>query len=354
MTIDDAELRRLRAAIDELAATEAAGLLEAARAEARSRAQAVLSDLLTQAMLQHVAQNTEHVDQYPAPPVPPSGGVSRPAREDRPSARDESSETALATYVYGVLAADEVKGLPKMNGIDRGHSVTTLASHGLAAVVSRVPLDEFGESRLRENLTDMSWVERVARRHEEVLETAAGAVTVIPMRLCSIYRDEAGVRDMLERESSPMQAALDTVRGKAEWGVKAFRVSSASDARRLEEVETERPQTGAGYLERQRRARQRRERADEALEVVCETIHSALSTVAARSVLLAPQRPEVSGHAGQMLLNAAYLVDAVAQEEFHATVGQLAHECGFQGVEVQITGPWPAYNFVPDAIGAQA
>jgi gas vesicle protein GvpL/GvpF len=280
--------------------------------------------------------------------------VSRPAPENLPLPRYEHSEPALATYVYGVLAADEAKGLPMMNGIDRGHSVTTLASNGLAAIVSRVPLDEFDERRLRENLTEMSWVERVARRHEEVLEAAAGAVTVIPMRLCSIYRDDAGVRDMLERENGPMHAALEALRGKAEWGVKAFRLPSASGAPRLEDVDTERPQTGADYLERQRRARQRRERADEALDALCETIHSALTAIAARAVLLAPQRPEVSGHAGEMLLNGAYLVDAIRHEDFHATVGQLAHECGSQGIEVHLTGPWPAYNFVPDAIGAPA
>jgi hypothetical protein len=55
-----------------------------------------------------------------------------------------------------------------------------------------------------------------------------------------------------------------------------------------------------------------------------------------------------------MRLNGAYLVGEDEREAFHAAVHQLAEEAGPHGVELSLTGPWPAYNFVPDAIGAEA
>ena len=83
-------------------------------------------------------------------------------------------------------------------------------------------------------------------------------------------------------------------------------------------------------------------------------MHRELAALSARAVLLAPQRPEVSGHSGDMLLNGAYLVDAEHRDAFHAAVQKLGVESHADGLELQLTGPWPAYNFVPDAIGAPA
>ena len=59
-----------------------------------------------------------------------------------------------------------------------------------AALVSRVPLAEFGAEPLRENLNDLAWLERVARAHEEVLERALHAST---------DRAAAPVHDLRER-----------------------------------------------------------------------------------------------------------------------------------------------------------
>ena len=41
-----------------------------------------------------------------------------------------------------------------------------------------------------------------------------------------------------------------------------------------------------------------------------------------------------------------------ANDTFQDEVGELEHELGRMGIELQITGPSPACNFVPDAIGA--
>ena len=68
--------------------------------------------------------------------------------------------------------------------------------------------------------------------------------------------------------------------------------------------------------------------------------------------MLPLQRPEVSGRDGDMVLNGVYLVADEDHERFHAELEVLEAEFGSLGVELELTGPWPAYNFVSGAIGA--
>ena len=326
--LGDAEWRWLQAVVDELAGEGLDELLAQARADARARVREILTEAMTRSMLAQAA-------------APGSAPSQAPAQEERPS---------LGLYVYGVIDADDASSVGGAPGIEPAHPVTTLPVGHLAAVVSQVPLAEFDETRLREHLGDMNWVEQVARRHEEVLEATGAAVTVIPMRMCSIFRGQEGVRALLEREAPAMRHALIELHGKSEWGVKVFRVPTEI----TEDVDAEAPQTGTSYLERRRDVRDARERAGAALAERCEAMHRELVALSARAVLLAPQRPEASGHSGDMLLNGAYLVDGEHRDAFHATVHKLGAELLSDGLELQLTGPWPAYNFVPDAIGAPA
>ena len=65
-----------------------------------------------------------------------------------------------------------------------------------------------------------------------------------------------------------------------------------------------------------------------------------------------PQRPAASGHPGEMILNGVYLVEADALEAFRTEVAELSEAFAPSGIELEMTGPWPAYNFVPGTIGA--
>jgi hypothetical protein len=258
--------------------------------------------------------------------------------------------------VYGVIAGEtELDG--SLDGVDRAHPVIVLREGALAAVSSQVPLEEFDEVQLREHLADMAWVEATARAHEAVLEAVRDQTTVIPMRMCTVYRTEGGIREMLTREAAPLRDALDHLDCKAEWGVKVF-----TNLARPDEIHTvdagasdssgADDSRGAAYMERRRTEREHRQRALQMAEEAAEEIYERLSAVASDAQVLSPQRPEVSGHSGDMILNGVYLVPDDAVEAFHEEVRALASEFEPHGVELYPTGPWPAYNFVPGTIGA--
>jgi Gas vesicle synthesis protein GvpL/GvpF len=313
-------------------------------ARAEAEAVAALRDALVDAALSRRGTET------PAPPQ-----ARRAAPEPRATVNPAPVETPAGDglWAYCVTHAGETAAAGSA-GMD-GAVVEQVEARGLAALVSRVPLAEFGAGPLRENLNDLDWLERVARAHEAVLDRALAESTIVPLRLCTIYESEDGVREMLEREHDSLARALDTLAGRQEWGVKLL----AQDERLAEEARSRSAEaaaledelgarTGGGaYMLRRRLERQVREAADALGAELAEQVHAQLQDWATDAVVLPAQNPELSGHEGRMLLNGAYLVEAERVDGLRALVAELEERHRGLGARLQLTGPWPPYNFIP-------
>jgi hypothetical protein len=251
---------------------------------------------------------------------------------------EPSDRERLALWAYGVLEGDAPDPVQR-RGVDPAHDVELIRHAGLAAVVSRVPLDEFGERALHAALEDLDRLEVLARAHERVLDEAMGRGAVVPFRICTIYESAARVQEMLARERDHLTAALRRLRGMAEWGVKAYAVGVHSEAAAAQ------PVSGTDYLSRKRADRDAAEIAWQAVDAAVDAVHAKLRERAADEALRLPQAGPLSGHEGEMVLNAAYLVADADADGFRALVAELADRHGKDGLELELTGPWPPYNF---------
>ena len=265
-------------------------------------------------------------------------------------------------WAYCVALAGE-KLPDHMPGVHAASSVELIEQTPLAALISRVPLAEFGEEPLRRNLNDLDWLARVARSHEAVLEQALQQATIVPLRLCTIFEDTGGVRRMLEEQRSALVAALEQLSGHQEWGVKLLVDREALEAAARpagSEAETQpddldQRSAGSAYLVRRRFEREVREAADRLAVTVAEEVHARLQDWASDAVLSPPQNRDLSGHEGEMLLNGAYLVETPKVGRLRELVGELQERHRALGIRLELTGPWPPYNFVshdPTAEGA--
>jgi hypothetical protein len=331
-------LRRLRAALDNLPPDQIVKLI--------AEVKRLLTSAMTESML---AQVEAHL--APARPTARPKAPKTPAVPTAPQASTPPANEA-GVYVYGVVPASTE--LPEgLRGIDPISPPRLLCHGDLAAVVSKVSLNEFEEERLREHLSDMAWVEAMARAHERVLEMVGEVATLIPMRMCSVYRTEGGVKEMLARESTPLAEALDHLQGKTEWGVKVFaEAPPLADTEADDATTNDDARSGIDYMRRRRDERDARFTADERLHDACVAIHDQLTGVTVDSLTAALQRPEVTGREGEMLLNGVYLVGSDQQQAFLELVEKLRAEYEPLGLYLEPTGPWPAYNFVPGTIGA--
>ncbi|MGH2930137.1 MAG: GvpL/GvpF family gas vesicle protein, partial [Solirubrobacteraceae bacterium] len=158
---------------------------------------------------------------------------------------------------------------------------------------------------------------------------------------------EGGVREMLSREAVPLQEAIEQLDGGSEWAVKVFAdVAAAGGSAQADDA------SGAAYMERLQNEGERRERTLAAADGAAAQIHDRLSAVAGDARVIPLQRSEVSGHAGEMILNGVYLVADEDAPAFHEHVAMLGSEYEEHGIRLVLTGPWPAYNFIPATIGA--
>lgn len=256
----------------------------------------------------------------------------------------------LGLWVYCVAGAGDP--LPEqLEGVEPEHPVERIEHGSLAALVSRVPLDDYGEEPLRRNLNDFPWLERVARTHEAVLEAALERATIVPLRLCTIFADEAAVREMIEEQRAGFVVALDALAGREEWTVKLLVDPAALQAAaRAESGTAERSEpegSGAAYLLRRREERSLRATADTLAAGLAEDVHARLQAWATAAVVGRPQNRELSGHEGEMLLNAAYLVERERVAGLRALVAELGEHHRGVGARLELGGPLPPYNFVP-------
>jgi hypothetical protein len=322
-------LERLRSALRDVADEDLPLVIEEARAGARARATELVEQALVEAIVDRAADRS---------PPPPAG------------------DAGTGWWVYGVTGAADASALPRgVPGVEPSTQVECIAHGGLAALVSRVPLAEYGDEQLREHLNDLAWVERTAWAHESALDAAVSRATVVPLRLCTIYRDRAGVEQMLERDREQLSEAVERLRGRSEWGVKVFasRARLAEAARGEDEDDEAGGSDAAQYLQRKRGERELAERVDNLATACARECHARLSGVAASARVNPPQRPEAHGRDADMVLNGVYLVADDRRDALQAAVDELRSEYEPLGIELEPTGPWPPYNFVAAAAEAE-
>ncbi len=110
--------------------------------------------------------------------------------------------------------------------------------------------------------------------------------------------------------------------------------------------------SGRDYLLAKSRDLNARSTAQEQLREEVREIHDALGQLSAEHVRNRPQDAVLSGRREPMLLNGAYLVNRADQARFLELVGVIADDSLARGLSVEVSGPWPAYNFTGDAEAA--
>jgi hypothetical protein len=313
-------------------------LVAQARADALEHARRTLRDGLVDALLEAAQRQGGAPARAGREPSAEAPGPSAPG--DAPG----EAERGDAVWLYGILRGDAPQPAP-LAGVD-GRRVELIRHAGLAALTGAVPLERFGEQALRDSLEDMERLETLARAHERVLDHALELGAVVPCRICTIYADADHVRAMLEAERAPLMDALAQVEGAAEWGVKAFRTArpeAAADPRVAV------PASGTDYLTRRREAREEAEASVDGVIEALESVHARLSEQATAAVVIRPQDRRLSGREEEMVLNAAYLVPDARADQFRTLVDELGR--GADGVELELSGPWPPYHFVETTQG---
>jgi hypothetical protein len=252
-----------------------------------------------------------------------------------------SGRVSTATYLYCVVRArrqpDPSQAPIGIPGAERPSALKVTPS--LWLIAAPVPLDRYGPGALEPLLGDLDQVSRIAVAHEEVVEHFAAdrALTVVPMKLFTMFSSDArAVADIMKRRAL-LDAAMNRIAGAEEWGVRVTGGPARSSAAAAS------PASGTAFLAAKRRAR------DEVTQAKVAAAEAAVATLdrladLAREV----SRRTAAPPAGMAppLLDAAFLVPDAARERFKEAALEQAAVCEQAGAQMTMTGPWPAYNFV--------
>lgn len=247
---------------------------------------------------------------------------------------------AEVIYTYCIT---EGKPIPAADGLHPSRLVYSLSYEDLAAVVSRVPEEEFGDESLPARLADAHWLEHEARAHERVIEKMMESRTVLPMRLCTIFRTGAKVRDLLRARQHEFRRALARLRGKEEWEVRLYLVPSGAGSKPAETIAS----SGKEYLLKKRvetlRAQEESCRIAREAQESFETLAGCVA-----EVQLKPPPPQNLSAGVQLVWDAVCLVPKSDSQALRQRLDGLGNQLAGNGWRLQLIGPWPPYHFAAE------
>jgi gas vesicle protein GvpL/GvpF len=263
--------------------------------------------------------------------------------------------SALAYYIYCIAesaaaAQLAIDSLPA--AIEDDSKLEWISVNELAALASQVPRATYSEANLAEHLTDATWTAIRAMRHETVVEFVAKRATVIPLRFGTIYLERNGVEQMLTEKSRELESIIEQLRGREEWGVNVYcdravllsSITSVSPVLRDLVQRAEQAPPGQSYLMQKKIAALKVDESRGAVNRMVDEIEEKLKEQSDDARRLRILKVETTEH-GELKAKFAFLVKRAEFEEFRDAAEKLAQEHQAAGVRLELTGPWPVYNF---------
>jgi hypothetical protein len=169
-----------------------------------------------------------------------------------------------------------------------------------------------------------------------VRTAGAAAGAVLPFRLGTVLVDRDAARRYLEERSDAIYLAMQQVAACQEWGVTVHHRASEVRAHADPIGGHDPGRPGTAYLARRRQELARAEAHRQAMsDAEGELRARAIDVAAGRT-----QQPDV-------VLDASYLVRRDGEPAFFEAVDRCGDLLLEQGLQLQLSGPWPPYSFAP-------
>jgi hypothetical protein len=264
----------------------------------------------------------------------------------------------IGFYVYAVVRPREGQagGALPMEGIIPDVKVEAFSYKDVRVIYSEVPLSIFGQAALEQYLQEANWVRDRVMAQQTLLTRLLRDYTVLPFKFCTVYLNKDGILATLDNNYASFDRALRDLAGATEWGVKVYcdlaifakQVEQTSEALRAQREALERAKPGTAYFLRKKLDQAALREAETAITWRVQEIHTRLTQRARRALLNKVQTASEHGHSDAMFMNAAYLVPDADWPAFRTMLDDMTPALAKQGITLELTGPWPPYNFASD------
>jgi Gas vesicle synthesis protein GvpL/GvpF len=257
-----------------------------------------------------------------------SAASAASAKTASPARTDDSQ----VVWVYAVTTDLDSRQLPGLTGV-AGEPVRVVTEAGLSAVVGTVSDSTHSGKPLTNLLVGLTAIEKAGRAHHDVIAWLADDRPVLPLRLATVYPDDATIRMLLAERHTELNVLLESFRGTQEWGVKVY-VQPWANGAECDPFTRIASEPGRLLSMEPLWAK---------AEACAEDIGQALSDIAVATRRRPSPDPRFGDDSGWMVLNGAYLLDAERADEFAEIVESVTAE--HAALRADVTGPWPPYSF---------
>ena len=250
-------------------------------------------------------------------------------------------------YIYGVAASGSTVSLGPI-GIE-GNDVFTIPHRDFCAIAHSCPAEPYQSG-------DEETVKKWVKTHQDVLDEAKKVLgTVIPMGFDTILqsKDDAVspdqvVKDWLKEDSERLQAIMEKIKGRDEYGVQIFyapgtiakQISEESQEIRKIKEEMAGKSPGTAYLYKQKVERAVKAEIE---RLANDWFKDFYARVKRHCDDIVVEKTRKADRNKVMLLNLSCLV---AMESVANLGEELEKINNTEGFSVHFSGPWPPYSFV--------
>ncbi len=258
-----------------------------------------------------------------------------------------AQEDHALLWLYGVMP-NERAILPQVADVEGRLNYRLVCTARLAALVARVPADEYDESHLQPHMDDQAWlVPRVLAFSATVADVFAHTV-ILPARFGTVFSSQQHLAEVLVADETSLVDRLQHLQGREEWGLKIFahvdRYLADEVSRTLAELGNAAGSGGRLHFMKKKLATTLQTRVRDAIQARALSIHESLLKEGYPADVGQNPAPEHLDNGAVLLLKTAYLVTSDARRHFLAVVSELA-DASAPTFDLVPTGPWVPYSF---------
>jgi len=259
-------------------------------------------------------------------------------------------------YLYGIIPESEAAdhSLDKMKDFEETGFLQMLPVDDVIAITCLLDASKYTEESIQDKIdNDMEWLQEKAFHHHETVMNLSKLFTVIPLKFCTLYKNEDSLRTSILENEEKMLRTLESIAGKEEWNLKVYcddqllkeQFSENNPAAEAKRAEISELSKGRQFFEKKKLDKWMETEIEAEKDTVSEAIHRELCDLSTCGHVKKTWSKDVTGKKDPMTWNSVYLMEVEKVEQFLERIQQYQKDMKAAGWQFEASGPWPAYHF---------
>lgn len=252
-------------------------------------------------------------------------------------------------YIYCVAESP-----PPLERYNEFRGLKALVAGSFFMVIKFVPENEFSETNLKKNLSDLKWLDTNAREHITIISRIMENCNVIPFKFGTIYHSTSSIKQFVDEYSNSLKENFDKIRGKEEWSVKIYhnrkmlgqQIDELSEEAAALEKQIMASSPGKAFLLKRKKANLVELEIDKLCKKYGQQYFDEFKNLSVATTIENLMPKELTGRDDTMILNASFLIEKHKVGSFKNVVETLRKKDENTGFLIETTGPWPPFSFV--------